>query len=131
MAGLGGACERPVARNRPLPRRGGSVGNRAGIDQLLHGRRGRMNPAPAASHLGRRETSRKLNSVMSAFGTKRTFFIASAMSAFGGKVPPHRMAISRQASKDLRLPASRSGWAGTLMAWSRFFVTADFHDAFR
>src|SRR5215475_12309192 len=48
MAGLGGACERPVARNRPLPRRGGSVGNRAGIDQLLHGT-GFVNLAPDLS----------------------------------------------------------------------------------
>src|SRR5262249_20374988 len=85
MAGLGGACERPVARNRPLPRRGGSVRNRAGIDQLLHGRRGRMNPAPAASHPGRRETSRKLNSGMSAIGTKQTCGGKLTMSAFGSK----------------------------------------------
>jgi hypothetical protein len=25
----------------------------------------------------------------------------------------------------------KSGWAGTLMVWSRFFVTGDFDDAFR
>jgi len=57
------------------------------------------------------------------------------MSAIGGKadIPsPHRIAISQQASKDLDCgDPKRARAAGTLMAWGRFCIAADFHDAFR
>jgi hypothetical protein len=75
---------------------------------------------------GAKRTS-PFQSVMSAFDANRTYLDGRLRSdcqfrkknlRFGGRLPKTSFA------------ATRSGWAGTLLVWSRFFVTADFDDFF-